>query len=50
MSPASLSSLPSSPMATNNVMTRSQEGSIGNEQSSNPFDVKIKKTKFPGKI
>jgi hypothetical protein len=32
-------------MPSNSSLTRSQEG---NEQTSNPFDVIIKKSKFPG--
>ena len=46
-SPSNNNSLPVTPIPSNNSMTRSQEG---NEQTSNPFDVIIKKTKFPGTI
>jgi hypothetical protein len=32
----------------NSSTTRSLEGNSGSEQSPNPFDLKIKKPKFPG--
>jgi hypothetical protein len=34
-------------MASNNSSIRSQEGNNGSEQITNPFDVGIKKPKFP---
>ena len=37
-------------VATNNVMTRSIDSSTSNDQTSNPFDVKIRRPKFPGKF
>ena len=47
MSPSNNNSTPVTAMPSNNSLTRSQEG---NEQTSNPFDVIIKKSKFPGRI
>jgi hypothetical protein len=38
------------PVATNNSMTRSVDSSGSNDPTSNPFDVKIRKPKFPGKF
>jgi hypothetical protein len=38
------------PLATNNAMTRSIDSASSNDQTSNPFDVKIRRPKFPGKF
>jgi hypothetical protein len=42
------SNLTSTPINSMNSMTRSQDGNNGSEQATNPFDLRIKRPKFPG--
>jgi hypothetical protein len=51
MYPSNSTSTPVNPLsATSSIARSSQNGNSRGEQTSNPFDLRIKRTKFPGKF